>query len=105
MKEPLSVAVVGERSSVLGFRALGLEVYAVGLAAEAEGIVRKLAQNGCGVIFLTETLAGQLPAALMQGQGALYPAVIPIMGRDGVRGFGSAALQNNIRRAVGTALM
>ena len=51
------IAVIGDRDSVLGFRALGLEVHTVEDSTEARHLLRKAAEEGCAAVFLTEALA------------------------------------------------
>lgn len=53
------IAVLGDRESVLGFLALGLEVRPAETAQEGREALRELAQT-CAVIFVTETLAQEL---------------------------------------------
>ena len=54
------IAVIGDRDSVLGFRALGLEVHTVEDSTEARHLLRKAAEEGCAAVFLTEALAAPL---------------------------------------------
>ena len=53
------IAVLGDRESVLGFLALGLDVRPAETAQEGREALRELAQT-CAVIFVTETLAQEL---------------------------------------------
>ena len=56
------IAVIGSWESVMGFRALGLETYPVTAPEEARDTIRELAKSGdCGIIYLTEQLAKDLP--------------------------------------------
>ena len=59
------IAVIGSWESVMGFRALGLETYPVTAPEEARETIRELAKSGdCGIIYLTEQLAKDLPDVL-----------------------------------------
>ena len=51
------VAVLGDRDSVMGYRALGMTVVAVDDAAEAAQLIEQLADDHYAVIFLTEAIA------------------------------------------------
>ena len=51
------IAVVGDRDSVLGFKALGLEVCPAQSADEAREIIHRLAKENCAILYLTEQLA------------------------------------------------
>ena len=88
------IAVIGDRDSVLGFRALGLEVHTAEDSTEARHLLRKAAEEGCAAVFLTEALAAPL-------QEALTPAIVLIPGKGGSLGLGETALHNAVERAVG----
>lgn len=95
------VAVVGDRESVLGFRALGLEVYTPENKEEARRIVDRLAKEECAVIYLTERLALQIQETVDRYNGELLPAIILIPDRDGSLGIGSKAIRDRVEKAVG----
>lgn len=100
-----SVAVIGDRASALGFRALGVDTYPADTAGEAEKLLEKLAEEGCAVICLTESLAKELPGVLARRNGAMLPAVLLIPGREGSLGIGKEQITAAIRRAVGTDIL
>ena len=54
------VAVLGDKESIYGFAALGLDVFFVELAEDAEPIFKKLTQSDYAVIYITEHLAATL---------------------------------------------
>ena len=58
------IAVVGDKDSVLGFKALGLEVYPVDSVEEARKTVHALAKENCAILYLTEQLAAQMKDVL-----------------------------------------
>lgn len=100
-----SVAVVGGWTSVMGFRALGLDAHPAASAAEAAETVRALAESGCAVIYLTETLAKDMEDTLARYKDALRPAIILIPGREGSLGIGKANIQQAIQRAIGADIL
>ena len=96
------IAVIGSWESVMGFRALGLETYPVTAPEEA----RELAKSGdCGIIYLTEQLAKDLPDVLDRYKDELRPAIILIPGREGSLGIGMNNIQQSIQRAVGADIL
>ena len=99
------IAVVGEWSSVMGFRAIGLETYSVDHAEQAKDLIRRLAKESCAVIYLTEQLAKEMPDVLLHYKDNLYPAIILIPGREGTIGIGKANIQLAIERAVGADIL
>ena len=100
------IAVVGDWDSVMGFRALGLETYPVTGPEEARQQIRELAKGGdCGIIYLTEQLAKDLPDVLERYKDELRPAIILIPGREGSLGIGMDNIQKAIQRAVGADIL
>ena len=85
------IAVIGDRDSVLGFRALGLEVHTVEDSTEARHLLRKAAEEGCAAVFLTEALAATLQEEIDRYKEALTPAIVLIPGKGGSLGLGETA--------------
>lgn len=54
------IAVIGDRDSVLGFRALGWRSTPWRTAPRPAHLLRKAAEEGCAAVFLTEALAAPL---------------------------------------------
>ena len=63
------IAVLGDRDSVLGFKALGLDVYPAETAEEARPILHRLAREDTAILYLTEQLAAGLEAEEVGGAG------------------------------------
>ncbi|MBQ7713334.1 MAG: V-type ATP synthase subunit F [Oscillospiraceae bacterium] len=99
------IAVVGDWNSVMGFRALGLEVCPAVTAEDARAEIRRLAHEDCAVIYLTETLARAMPDVLERYKDAPRPAIILIPGREGPLGIGRDSIRRAIERAVGTDIL
>ena len=99
------IAVLGDRDSVLGFRALGLAVFPVNSAEEAARELGYLAKANYAIIYITEQLAAQLPDEIAHYDDQISPAVIPIPGKSGSLGLGSSALQRAMERAVGANIL
>lgn len=99
------IAVMGDRESVLGFRALGLEVFPCGEASEARRILHRLAHTDYAVIYITEQLSSQISAEIERYKDNVTPAIILIPGKSGSLGLGSGALQSAVERAVGADIL
>ena len=95
------IAVLGDRDSVLGFKALGLEVVFAEEADTARHTLHRLARENYAVIYITEQLAQRIPNDIARYKDAVTPAVILIPGKTGSLGLGQAALQSAVERAVG----
>ena len=101
------IAVLGDRDSVLGFKALGLDIFPVEGTEEARQTLHKLARPAAGaqaeyaIIYITEQLASVLSADIEKFKTSVVPAVILIPGKGGSLGLGAQALQKAVERAVG----
>lgn len=98
-------AVIGDRQSVLGFRALGLTVAAAETAQEAAQALHRLAKSQHAVIYITEQLAAKIPEDVAAYLDLPQTAVIPIPSKDGVLGIGDAELHKAVERAVGADIL
>ena len=99
------IAVMGDRDSVLGFRALGLEVFPCEDAAEARKTLHRLARSEYAVIYITEQLSTLISSEIDRYKDELTPAVILIPGKSGSLGLGQDALQSAVERAVGADIL
>ena len=95
------IAVLGDRDSVLGFKALGLEVVFAEDAETARQALHRLAREDYAVIYITEQLAQAISGEIARYRDAVTPAVILIPGKAGSLGLGATALQSAVERAVG----
>ena len=50
------IGVIGDRASVLGFRAVGLDVFPTDDADEARKTLKRLAKEDFAIIYVTEQL-------------------------------------------------
>lgn len=79
------IAVLGDRDSVLGFRALGLDTFFVEDTEEARHTLHRLARENYAIIYMTEALAGPLAADIDRYKSETTPAVILIPARASYR--------------------
>ena len=101
MRAMYKIAVLGDRDSVLGFKALGLEVVFAEDADTARHTLHRLAKEDYAVIYITEQLAQLISSEVDRYKDSVTPAVILIPGKTGSLGLGQAALQSAVERAVG----
>ena len=104
----VKIAVIGGRETVLGFKALGLDVFPVEDGAEAKPLLRHLAQdtvNTYAIIYVEENLAEELDSEIEKYKDKARPAIILIPGEDGPLGLGQNALRAAVERAVGSDIL
>ena len=97
------IAVMGDRDSVLGFRALGLDVFFTeeNDVESARRTLHRLAGENYAVIYVTEQLSVHLTGDIARSKDAVMPAIILIPGKSGSLGLGEAGLKAAVERAVG----
>ena len=99
------IAVLGDRDSIYGFAALGLEIFPVQDKEAGARTLRQLADQGYGVIYITEELAAGLEEEMARYRERLLPAVIPIPGVRGNTGMGIAMVKRSVEQAVGSDII
>ena len=101
------IGVMGGPDTVIGFKALGLDTFAVDSKDEARRIMNKItdADSEYAIIYLEENLAEALANEIKRVKDRPTPAIILIPGREGSIGLGQSALKAAVERAVGTNIL
>ena len=99
------IAVIGDPDSVLGFKALGMEVCPAEDVEQARQAIHRMAKENYAILYLTEQLAAQLQPEIARYQDALTPAIILIPGKEGSLGIGMANVKTAVERAVGADIL
>ena len=101
------IGVIGDKESVLFFKAFGLDVYPV-LESDTEEnrkILDQLAREGYGLIFITEQIAGTITETINRYNNEMTPGIILIPSSGGSLGIGLAKVRDNVERAVGMNIL
>ena len=72
------IAVIGDPSSVMIFKAVGFDVFYEEEQEQIERRIHHLADEGYAVIYITETAAQKAQAVIAEYATATFPAIIPI---------------------------
>ena len=99
------IGVVGDKDSVLAFKALGVDVAQVVGADEARRAVDKMAMNDYAVIFVTEQVAVTIEETIERYNNQLLPAVILIPSNQGTLNIGSKRISESVEKAVGMNIL
>ncbi len=99
------IAVLGDRDSIYGFAALGLDVFPVTNEDEGKETLKKLAEGEYAVIYITEGLAAELEHELDHFKELPLPAIIPIPGVTGNTGMGIKMVKKSVEQAVGSDII
>jgi len=96
------IGVIGDRSSVQGFAALGLATFPVLDADEAAQVLRSPEMADFAVLYITEQLAVGCMQAIDLHRSSKTPAIVLIPGKEGSLGIGLSNVKNRVIRAVGS---
>ena len=99
------IAAMGDRDSIAGLAALGLEIFPAEEPGQAAKLLRRLAGSGYAVVYLTEALAARIPEEIDRYRDERIPAVILIPGICGNTGAGLANVNRSVEKAVGTNIL
>ncbi|MBQ7385427.1 MAG: V-type ATP synthase subunit F [Ruminococcus sp.] len=99
------VAVLGDKESIYGFAALGLDVFFTAEGDDAEAIFKKLTQSDYAVIYVTEHLAQSLEEEIAKFAYKASPAIIQIPGVWGNTGKGMLNVKKSVEKAVGSDII
>ena len=102
------IAVIGAADSVIGFKALGLDTYAVENGEDAKKILHEITkprEDEYAIIYLEETMAAEIQSEIRKYDERPSPAIILIPGRNGPMGLGQAALNEAIEKAIGSDIL
>jgi len=98
-------AAIGDRDSVIGLSALGLEIFPAEEAQQAARLLQRLAGSGYAVIYITEALAARIPSEIGKYRYERVPAVILIPSVSGNTGAGLANVRISMEKAVGADIL
>ena len=99
------IGVVGDKDSVLAFKALGIDVFPVVEYDEAKRTVDKLAMNDYAVIFVTEQVAQGIEQTIERYTRKMLPAIILIPSNQGTLNIGMQRINDNVEKAVGVNIL
>ena len=110
-----SIAIVGNKETILGFKALGLETHNANTTQEAVEVLYKLKEDKINnkqtgesrskyaIIFITEDLAKEIKKDdYKKLSSEALPAIIPVPGSKGATGYGIRRIGKMVEQAVGS---
>jgi V/A-type H+-transporting ATPase subunit F len=99
------VGIIGDLDSILGFQCFGVTAHPAGDPAEAVSLLHRLAAEEYAVILITEDLAVQIEADISKYAYEPLPAVVPVPGLSGNRGFGMGNMKTWVEKAIGADIL
>lgn len=104
MSQRLLIAVVGDATSVAGFRPLGFDVRVVEHPEEAQDLWPELTAGAYGAVFVTEPVYEAVAELAAESADRPIPAVTVIPAAGSAGGVGAAKLNQAVERALGTSM-
>lgn len=99
------IGIIGGKESVLGFKAVGLDVFVCSRSEEARTLLHQLAGEEYAILYITEALAADLAEDMDRYKDARLPAIISIPGKEGSAGTGMRSVSKAVERAVGADIL
>jgi V/A-type H+-transporting ATPase subunit F len=99
------IGVIGDRDSILGFKALGLSVFPVTEPEQASRLINRMARDNYVVIFVTEPIAQEIGETIERYKSAPFPAIILIPSNRGTLGLGIKEIKKSVEKAIGADIL
>ena len=99
------VAVVGDKDSILGFKALGVATYPVTSTEEAQRAINTIVRDEVAIMFITEAVSEELETQLEELNRRQLPAVVLIPNNQGSLGLGMRQIKRNAEKAIGADIL
>ncbi len=99
------IGVIGDRESILGFKAVGLDVFPIDDPEEAKKTLKRIAKEDFAIIYVTEQIYQYMMSEVDEYTDSRLPAIIPIPGKDGTLGIGMTSVKKSVERAVGADIL
>lgn len=99
------IGVIGDKQSVQGFKAVGLDVYDCTSSEEAKRKVLKIANDDYAIIYITENFYAEILDIVNEYNEKRLPAIIPIPGMNGSMGIGFENIKKAVEKAVGADIL
>ncbi len=99
-----NISVIGNKESILPFRAAGVRVY----ECNGRGSALKALKSAAGdsaVIYVTEDVFVMIRDEIAEYDDKPLPAVIPFPGTSGGTGLGMELLNGSVERAIGSNIL
>ncbi|MBR3696875.1 MAG: V-type ATP synthase subunit F [Clostridia bacterium] len=99
------VAVIGDKESILGFSAIGIDIFPAYNEQEAKQIIHDLEAQNYGIIYITEKLSLLINDEIEKYRAKYIPAIITIPGNSGSLNIGTNKVKEYARKAIGVDIV
>ncbi|HHT36781.1 MAG: V-type ATP synthase subunit F [Candidatus Wallacebacter cryptica] len=99
------IGVIGDKDSILGFKAIGMTVFPVEDSSAAKAALEELAREKYAVVYITEQMAQEIGETIDKYKDEMVPAIILIPSSQGSLGIGMRNLRSSAERAIGADIL
>lgn len=99
------VGIIGDKDTVMGFLALGIDIFPAYSAEEIKKTIHKLAEKEYAIIYITEEASLKAKERLAKYKDMELPAIIVIPGIGGSMGLGMNEVRESAKRAIGADIL
>ena len=99
------VGIIGDKDTVMGFLALGIDIFPAYSAEEIKKTIHKLAEKEYAIIYITEEASLKAKESLAKCKDMELPAIIVIPGIGGSMGLGMNEVRESAKRAIGADIL
>lgn len=99
------IGVVGDKDSVMGFLALGIDVFPAHETDEIKKTIHELAEKEYAIIYITEKASLAAKDLIARYKDSQLPAIIVIPGITGSMGLGMNEVRESAKRAIGADIL
>jgi V/A-type H+-transporting ATPase subunit F len=99
------IAFIGDRDSVWGFGALGVDVYPVSDSVAAKDALEQAVRDTHDVIFVTEDVYEACSEQVTEYRDLALPTVTVLPGVAGSRGIAATEIRHAVSAAIGADIL
>jgi len=101
----MKIAFIGGKTSILGFRALGVEIFPVAKPEDAPTVWEEINPREYGIIFVTEPIYRVLTDQVEEARRKELPVITVLPSVAESSGVGISELGEMVEKAVGSDLL
>lgn len=95
------IAVIGDKESILGFSAIGMDIYPAYEEEEVKRIIPQLIEENYAILYITENVSRKVEKYLEKLKKNKIPAIVTIPNNTGGTGYGGKRIKEMVQKAVG----
>ncbi len=95
------IAVVGDKESILGFSAIGMDMYPAYEESDLKAIIPKLIEENYAIIYITENVSIKAEKYLEKIRKQKIPAIVTIPNNTENLKYSETRIKDIVQKAVG----